>query len=58
MGNSFSLLTLFSGRDLMTLFVSLVLVAASVLSWAVIIEKIRLWDFQKNTLFLLNKAII
>jgi biopolymer transport protein TolQ len=48
MGNSFSLLTLFSGRDLMTLFVSLVLVAASVLSWAVIIEKIRLWDFQKK----------
>ena len=37
MENSFSLLTLFSGRDLMTLFVSLVLVVASVFSWAVII---------------------
>ena len=48
MENSFSLLTLFSGRDLMTLFVSLVLVVASVFSWAVIIEKIRLWNFQKR----------
>ena len=48
MENSFSLLSLFSGRDLMTLFVSLVLVAASVLSWAVIIEKIRVWRFQKT----------
>ena len=48
MENSFSLLSLFSGRDLMTLFVSLILVAASVLSWAVIIEKIRLWNFQKK----------
>ncbi len=48
MENSFSLLTLFSGRDLMTLFVSLVLVVASVFSWAVIIEKIRLWNFQKK----------
>lgn len=48
MENSFSLLSLFSGRDLMTLFVSLILVLASVLSWAVIIEKIRLWNFQKH----------
>ena len=48
MENSFSLLSLFSGRDLMTLFVSLVLVGASILSWAVIIEKIRLWRFQKR----------
>ncbi len=48
MENSFSLLSLFSGRDLMTLFVSLLLVAASILSWAVIIEKIRLWHFQKR----------
>jgi len=48
MGNSFSLLSLFTGRDLMTLFVSLVLVVASVLSWTVIIEKIRLWNTQKR----------
>jgi biopolymer transport protein TolQ len=48
MGNSFSLLSLFSGRDLMTLTVSLILVAASVMSWAVIIEKIRLWQDQKR----------
>lgn len=48
MENSFSLLSLFSGRDLMTLFVSLILVGASVLSWMVIIEKIRLWQYQKH----------
>lgn len=48
MGNSFSLLSLFSGRDLMTLSVSLILVAASIMSWAVIIEKIRLWQYQKH----------
>ena len=43
MENSFSFLSLFSGRDLMTLFVSITLVVASILSWAVIIEKIRLF---------------
>lgn len=48
MESSFSLLSLFSGRDLMTLFVSLVLLGASVLSWMVIIEKIRLWKYQKR----------
>ena len=48
MENNFSLLSLFSGRDFMTLFISLVLVVASVWSWAVIIEKIRLWRFQKR----------
>ncbi|MBO7053361.1 MAG: MotA/TolQ/ExbB proton channel family protein [Alphaproteobacteria bacterium] len=48
MENSFSLLSLFSGRDLMTLFVSLVLVVASIMSWAVIIEKIRIWHYQKR----------
>ncbi len=48
MENSFSFLSLFTGRDLMTLTVSLILVAASIMSWAVIIEKIRLWRFQKQ----------
>lgn len=48
MENNFSLLSLFSGRDLMTLFVSVILVVASILSWAVIIEKIRLWRYQKR----------
>ena len=48
MGNNFSLLSLFTGRDLMTLIVSLILVAASIWSWAIIIEKIRLWKFQKH----------
>ncbi len=47
MTNNFSLLSLFTG-DLMTIFVSLVLVVASVISWAIIIEKIRLWRFQKR----------
>lgn len=46
MTNTFSLLNLFTG-DIMTLFISLVLVFASVMSWAIIIEKIRLWHFQK-----------
>ena len=48
MENNFSLLSLFSGRDFMTLFVSIVLVVASIMSWAVIIEKIRLWHYQKR----------
>ena len=47
MENNFSLLSLFTG-DLMTLFVSLVLVVFSVLSWTVIVEKIRLWHGQKR----------
>jgi len=48
MENSFSLLSLFSGRDLMTFVVSIILVVASVLSWVVIIEKIRLWHYAKR----------
>ncbi len=48
MTNNFSLLTLFTG-DWMTIFISVVLVVASVLSWAIIIEKIRLWHAQKRT---------
>ena len=47
MTNTFSLTTLFTG-DWMTLFISLVLVFGSVMSWAIIIEKIRLWRFQKR----------
>ena len=48
MENNFSLLTLFT-VDIMTIFVSIVLVVFSILSWAVIIEKIRLWRaFKKN----------
>jgi biopolymer transport protein ExbB/TolQ len=48
MENNFSMLNLFTG-DLMTLFVSLVLVGFSVWSWAIIIEKIRLWKSVKRT---------
>ena len=47
MGNNFSLLSLFTG-DIMTVFVSVVLVIFSVMSWAVIIEKFRLWRAQKK----------
>ncbi len=47
MTNAFSLTTLFTG-DWMTLFISLVLIFGSVVSWAVIIEKIRIWHFQKK----------
>ena len=47
MTNSFSLVNLFTG-DIVTLFISLVLVAASVMSWAIIIEKIRLWRYQRK----------
>lgn len=48
MENNFSMLNLFTS-DLMTVFVSLVLVVFSVLSWAIIIEKIRLWKYTKQT---------
>ena len=47
MTNTFSLTTLFTG-DWMTLFISLVLVFGSVISWAVIIKKIRMWHRQKK----------
>ena len=47
MTNSFSLVNLFTG-DIMTLFISLVLVAASVMSWSIIMEKIRLWSYQRK----------
>ena len=47
MEGSFSLLSLFTG-DWMTIFVSIVLLGFSVMSWAVIVEKIRLWRGQKR----------
>lgn len=47
MTNNFSLLNLFTG-DIMTLFISLVLVVGSIMSWAIIIEKIRMWRGQKR----------
>lgn len=49
MTNNFSLLSLFTTGDIMTLVISLLLVAASVMSWAIIIEKFRLWRAQKRT---------
>lgn len=47
MENNFSLLSLFTG-DWMTIFVSLVLVGFSVMSWTIIVEKIRLWNAFKK----------
>lgn len=48
MENSFSMLSLFTS-DWMTFFVSVVLVVFSVISWSIIIEKIRLWKVAKRT---------
>ncbi len=48
MESNFSLMSLFTG-DWMTVFISIVLVGFSVASWAVIIEKIRLWRAVKRT---------
>ena len=47
MESNFSLMSLFTG-DWMTLFISIVLVGFSVASWAVIVEKIRLWRAVKR----------
>ncbi len=47
MEGNFSLLSLFTG-DWMTVLASVVLVIFSVMSWAVIVEKIRLWRAQKR----------
>lgn len=47
MQTNFSLLSLFTG-DFMTIIVSIVLVIASIMSWAIIIEKIRLWHLVRR----------
>lgn len=47
MESNFSLMSLFTG-DWMTVFISIVLVGFSVASWAVIIEKVRLWRAVKR----------
>lgn len=55
MGNNFSLLSLFTG-DIMTFVVSMVLLAFSVMSWAVIVEKFRLWHRQKRNPVKMNPS--
>jgi len=57
MEKSFSMLNLFTG-DVMTLAVSIVLVVFSVLSWAVIIEKFRLWHMNKKNPVKIKQMII
>ena len=47
MTNNFSLLNLFTG-DIITVCVSLMLVVASIISWTIIIEKIRMWHMQRK----------
>ena len=47
MENNFSLLNLFMS-DLMTFIVSFVLLVFSLLSWTIIVEKIRLWRMVKR----------
>ena len=53
MENNFSMLNLFAS-DLMTTFVSVVLVIFSILSWAIIVEKIRLWRMVKRNPVVIN----
>ena len=48
MENNFSILSLFTS-DWMTVLVSVVLFIFSIVSWAIIIEKIRLWKYAKQT---------
>lgn len=47
MENNFSILSLFTS-DWMTVLVSVVLVVFSIVSWAIIIEKIRLWNMVRR----------
>ena len=45
--NNFSLIKLFTSGDLMILTVSVVLIIGSIISWVIIIEKIRRWNAEK-----------
>jgi biopolymer transport protein ExbB/TolQ len=56
MQNQCSLLSLFATGDLMTLGVSVLLLIGSVVSWGIIIEKIRLWGRAKRRPVALNKG--
>ena len=47
MQNNFSFLTIFSPSDPVVFITSLVLVAGSIISWAIIIGKFRLWNVEK-----------
>jgi biopolymer transport protein ExbB/TolQ len=47
MQNNFSLLKLFTSGDFMILGVSVLLVIGSIVSWVIIIEKIRMWNAEK-----------
>ncbi|MCL1892445.1 MAG: MotA/TolQ/ExbB proton channel family protein [Alphaproteobacteria bacterium] len=47
MQNNFSFLSIFSLSDPVVLVSSLLLVAASIISWTIIIGKLRLWSLEK-----------
>jgi biopolymer transport protein ExbB/TolQ len=49
MTNALTLLHLFTGGDLMVAAASLILVAGSIVSWCIIIEKFRLWSKRDKT---------
>jgi biopolymer transport protein ExbB/TolQ len=49
MTNNFSLISLFTSGDIMTLAISLLLLLGSVISWAIIIEKSRLWRIERRS---------
>ena len=43
MQNNFSFVKLFTGGDVIVIAVSLLLILGSIISWVIIVEKIRRW---------------
>ena len=48
MTGNFNLINLFTGGDIMIVMTSVTLVIGSVISWFIIVEKIRLWMVEKH----------
>ncbi|MDR2268636.1 MAG: MotA/TolQ/ExbB proton channel family protein [Rickettsiales bacterium] len=49
MNTKFTLIELFTGGDLVIAFSSIVMVVGSIISWYVIIEKLRFWNRAKHS---------
>lgn len=47
MQNNFTFLSIFSPRDIVVFLTSILLLAGSVASWAIIVGKFRLWNVEK-----------
>jgi len=47
MTNNFSFIQLFTGGDVIVIAVSLLLILGSIISWVIIVEKIRRWGVEK-----------